>query len=242
MWSATASRVSGLGATVALGLSAPIQAESRSVGTPSRGSLVDGVSLPSRGEGFVTYSLLGNWSGRQYVHSRVADTLTAAFASLHAAHSERVAVVGETGLKRGGRIRPHRTHQNGLSVDIFMPVVDSSGQAVPMPTPPWRKFGYGMEFDGAGRGGGLSVDFAALADLIGELDHQARRHGLEVERVIVAPEYVDRVLAARGELAALARRFLRGPAWVRHDEHVHVDFRLTGGAIKPPAAATRTSR
>lgn len=45
--------------------------------------------------------------------------------------------------------------------------------------------------------------------------------------LIVAPEYVDRVLAAgRGELAPLSGRFPRQPAWVRHDEHVHVDFRF----------------
>lgn len=202
-------------------------AESRSHGTPARGSLEGGVSLATAGQGFVTYSRLGTWTGRQYVHSRVRDTLMAAFSALHAVRPERVFVVGETGLKGGGRFRPHRTHQNGLSVDIFMPVVDDAGRSVPMPTPAWRKFGYGLEFDPAGRGDGLAVDFTSLADLIAELGRQGRARGLEIERVIVAPEYVDRVLAARrGELAGWAARFMRQPAWVRHDEHVHVDFQL----------------
>jgi penicillin-insensitive murein endopeptidase len=54
-------------------------------------------------------------------------------------------------------------------------------------------------------------------------------HGLTIERIIVAPEYVDRVLIAGGrDLASLSGQFMRRPAWVRHDEHVHVDFKVAG--------------
>jgi penicillin-insensitive murein endopeptidase len=113
-----------------------LPAESVSLGTPAHGSLRNGVSLPHRGDGFVTYSRLGNLLGRQYVHSRVRDTLLAAFSSLHAARPERVFVLGETGFKSGGRFRPHRTHQNGLSVDVFMPVHNAQRRFVGMPTAP----------------------------------------------------------------------------------------------------------
>ncbi len=201
--------------------------ESVSVGAPAHGSLLGGVSLPTAGDGFVTYSRLGNWLGRQYVNSRVRDTLIPAFAALHAAQRDRVFVVGETGLQKGGPFRPHRSHQNGLSVDILMPVRNRAGQRVLTPTPPWQKFGYSLEFDAQGRGDGLTIDFASLAELLAELGRDAPQHGLTVERIIVAPEYVDRVLAAAGgRAAALADRFMRRPAWVRHDEHVHVDFRV----------------
>ncbi len=77
-------------------------AESVSVGTPGKGSLKGGVSMPVAGEGFVTYSRLGNWLGRQYVHSRVRDTLVTAFGALHGARPERTFVMGETGLEEGG--------------------------------------------------------------------------------------------------------------------------------------------
>ncbi len=127
--------------------------ESASTGTPVRGSLQDGVSLPVDGDGFVTYSRLGNWLGRQYVNSRVRDTLGAAFKALHARHPDRVFVVGETGLQKGGRFRPHRSHQNGLSVDVFMPVRNGQGERVLMPTAAWQKFGYSLEFDTEGKGG-----------------------------------------------------------------------------------------
>jgi penicillin-insensitive murein endopeptidase len=185
------------------------------------------VSFASRGEGFVTYSMLGNLAGRQYVHSRVHDALVAAFASLHAAAPDRTFVLGETGLKAGGRFPPHRTHQNGLSVDIFMPVRDADSRPALMPTAPWNKFGYSLEFDRIGRGEGLAIDFGSVAELLVEVHRQAGLHGLAVERIIVAPEYVDRVLSARAPgVGQLEPLFLRKPAWVRHDEHLHLEFRV----------------
>jgi penicillin-insensitive murein endopeptidase len=202
-------------------------AESVSLGSSAKGSLKDGVSFPSRGEGFVTYSTLGNLAGRQYVHSRVHEALVEAFASLHAAAPDRTFVLGETGLKAGGKFRPHRSHQNGLSVDIFMPVRDGASRHTLMPTAPWNKFGYSLEFDRRGHGEGLAIDFESLAELLVEVQRQAGQHGLAVDRIIVAPEYVDRVLSARAAgIRQLEQLFMRKPAWVRHDEHLHIDFRL----------------
>jgi penicillin-insensitive murein DD-endopeptidase len=201
-----------------------------SLGSPAHGSLQGGVSLPAEGDGFVTYSSIGHWLGRQYVNSRVRDALAAAFVALHSAQPDRQFVVGETGLRNGGRFRPHRSHQNGLSVDIFMPLRDAAGRRVLMPTQAWRKFGYSMEFDAQGRGDGLVIDFRSVAELLAELNRQAPKSGLVIERIIVAPEYVERVLGAGGSsVAPLEPVFMRKPAWVRHDEHVHVDFRITEG-------------
>ena len=39
--------------------------ESVSIGTPAKGSLKDGVSFESQGDGFVTYSALGAFMGRR---------------------------------------------------------------------------------------------------------------------------------------------------------------------------------
>lgn len=185
------------------------------------------MSFAAEGEGFTTYSKLGNLLGRQYAHSRVHGALVAAFASLHTATPDRTFVLGETGLKAGGRFPPHRTHQNGLSVDIFMPVRDPKSRRVLMPTAPWNKFGYSLEFDRDGRGEGLTIDFDSVADLLLEVHRQAGLHGLAVDRIIVAPEYVDRVLSAKVVgIRQLEKLFMRTPAWVRHDEHLHIDFRL----------------
>lgn len=141
-------------AVVALTWTIAVLAESVSVGTPAKGSLREGVSFAAQGDGFASYSALGNLVGRQYVHSRVKDAM--------------------------------------------------------------------LE---------LTIDFESVAELLVEVDRQAERHGLAVERFIVAPEFVERVLSARAAgIRRLSQRFMRTPAWVRHDEHLHIDFRLVAAA------------
>jgi penicillin-insensitive murein endopeptidase len=112
-----------------------------------------------------------------------------------------------------------------------MPVHDAASRPVLMPTAPWNKFGYSLEFDHNGRGKDLTIDFESVAALLLEVHRQAELHGLALERVIVAPEYVDRVLSAKAPgIRRLEQLFMRAPAWVRHDEHLHIDFRLVSRA------------
>lgn len=94
-----------------------------------------------------------------------------------------------------------------------------------VPTAPWNKFGYGIEFDSTGRWGKLVIDFPAVAAHLEALAQAAPRHRLRIERVILAPELETRLRALPTTPAAVRRLpFLRGPVWVRHDEHYHVDF------------------
>jgi penicillin-insensitive murein endopeptidase len=75
-------------------------------------------------------------------------------------------------------------------------------------------------------GGRLRIDFDALSRLLLELQTQARRNGLVIERVILAPEYVPLLLGSAdgGRLGPIEPVLTRKPVRVRHDEHVHVDF------------------
>jgi penicillin-insensitive murein endopeptidase len=200
---------------------------SRSFGTPAHGHLEGGVLLPAAGKGFITYSAVGHALGRQYVHSLVRDALLAAFAARADAEPGRVFVIGETGWRRGGRFRPHCTHQNGLSVDVFMPV-DKDGSPAVLDTGADKRLGYGLELDAKGRIGDLRIDFESLAAFLRELDVQGRRRSLTIAKIIVAPEYVPLLLATPSgmHLGALEHTLLRTPAWVRHDEHFHIDFAL----------------
>ncbi|HEU5263767.1 MAG TPA: penicillin-insensitive murein endopeptidase, partial [Gaiellaceae bacterium] len=125
--------------------------ESTCYGTVSSGRLEDGVRLPLRGPNFSPYSSLAATVGRTYVHSTVLEIVVAAYSALEKSAPERVFVYGETGWRSGGRIRPHRTHQNGLSVDFFVPVVDRTGRSVPLPTGLTNRYGYAIEFDRDGR-------------------------------------------------------------------------------------------
>lgn len=60
---------------------------------------------------------------------------------------DKTYVYGETGFSRGGPIRPHRTHQAGLSIDFMVPVLNDANRSVPLPSTPMNMFGYGLEFD-----------------------------------------------------------------------------------------------
>lgn len=201
-------------------------APSLSSGRVGAGRLVHGHVLPPWGEGFRTYSLLGAALGRQYVHGAVREVLLAAFAARARAERGRVHVIGETGQRGGGRLLGHKTHQSGLSVDLFLPVRDAAGERAVLPTWPWQGLGYWHEFDAHGRCGELLIDFAELARLLKEIQLQAAARGVGIERIILTPEYVPLLLATeagRG-LGSLGEKLTRRPVWVRHDEHVHIDF------------------
>ncbi len=202
---------------------------SRSEGSPGRGRLIHGHVIPPAGRGYVTYSYLGAALGRQYVHGAVRDTLVAAFAAVAERAPGHTLQLGESGLRGGGPVRMHRTHQNGLSVDIFMPVKDALGQPAQLATWPWRTFGYGWEFDTQGRLGDLHIDFETLAQLLTAVAKECPHHGLRLRTIIITPEFIPLLLATPTgrQLGALQSVLTRHPVWFRHDEHVHLDFALT---------------
>src|SRR5690554_1656972 len=125
----------------------------------------------------------------------------------------------------GGPLRPHRTHQNGLAVDFMVPVLDADGHPAHFPAWPWTKFGYAVEFDARGQSDNFQIDFDAIAAHLLALDAATRTHGLKIERVILAPELRAMLFnAERGQEVRKRITFMKGKAWVRHDEHYHVDF------------------
>lgn len=202
-------------------------APSESVGQTNDGRLAHGKRLPSSGPGFATYSRFGSFLGRTAVHHRVRDAMLDAYAALDAERPATTFLYGETGWPRGGRFRPHRTHQNGLSVDFMVPVL-RDGEPDRLPTGLLHKFGYGVDFDDQGERGDLAIDFDALAAHLYHLDQAAEANGLAIEVVIFAPGLQDELAAAeRGGVLTQQLRFSRNPSWVRHDDHYHVDFRLT---------------
>ena len=210
-----------------------VAVDSTCFGTVAIGRLEDGVALPSSGPNFSSFSTSAVLVGRTYVHSKVRDVVAAAYKALEAAAPAKVYVYGETGWKSGGRFRPHRTHQNGLSVDFMVPVVDKTGRSVPLPTSPFNKFGYSIEFDGSARFEDLEIDFPAIAEHLYQLDVAARSQGIGLALVIFDEQYLPRLFATpRGPYLKQNLKFMRRKPWVRHDEHYHVDFSI---ACKPYA-------
>lgn len=202
-------------------------AASTCYGSAEKGRLADAVPLPDHGSNYAAYSTLGTTLGRTHVHTEVRDIVVAAYAALARDLPSTTFVYGETGWAKGGSFAPHKTHQNGTSVDFMVPVLDTSGKSVPLPTGPFNRFGYDIEFDAEGRFEGLRIDFEAIAKHLLLLDAEARKRGRSLRRVIFAPELREH-LRQTGQWPQLQRQipFSTKRPWVRHDEHYHVDFEI----------------
>lgn len=161
-----------------LGASGPAFAQSVCTGTPSNGSIRGAVRVPEEGENFEDY----RWKGgvdRLFVHSAVGRTLEEAYRLLAAKRPGTRFVIGETGSEHGGPFPPHKTHQNGTSVDLFVPVRNADGEEVLFPNDYRNGYGYKVRFDALGTSsdGKYRVDFEALTDYIGALREAARAIG-----------------------------------------------------------------
>lgn len=200
-------------------------AESVCFGTVSNGRLERGVKLPSAGKNFTSYSTLATSVGRTYVHSRVAEIVLTAYQALAQSAPNKVFVYGETGWANGGQIKPHRTHNNGLSVDFMVPVLDASGVSVPLTTGLSNKFGYDLEFDTEGKTVDYTIDFESIAEHLYQLHIASKAQGADIARVIFDLPYLPKLYATkRGAYLRSQLKFMQGRVWIRHDEHYHVDF------------------
>lgn len=209
--------------------------EALSHGKGGCGKLEGGVKLPCEGKNFEAFSSMACGLGRTWLHPDVAATLLDAFAALEASHPARHWQYAELGLEHGGPLRPHRTHQSGVAADFFVPVIDAANAPSQVPIRARQKFGYALEFDAKGRlpGESLRVDFKALAAHLLALEHAGKKHQVRIERVILTPDFHRALFAAEPKLASMRARFMLKEAWVRHDEHYHVDFALPAHLHRP---------
>ncbi|MGD2056236.1 MAG: penicillin-insensitive murein endopeptidase [Gammaproteobacteria bacterium] len=199
--------------------------ESTCYGTTGHGRLESGVELPKQGVNFEAYSTLARTLGRTYVHSTVRDVVLEAYQILEEDQPGKVYKYAETGFEEGGRFRPHKTHQNGLSVDFIVPVVNEQGESVPLPTNILNKYGYNIEFDRTGRYEEYTIDYESLGAHIVALHKAAQNHKIGIWRVIFAPDLQPYLYMTKyGEYIEKHIQVLKKRSWVRHDDHYHVDF------------------
>jgi penicillin-insensitive murein endopeptidase len=198
---------------------------SRCTGHNAQGTLERGRRLPYWGENFRGYSLFGHVTGRTFMHSSVRDVLRDSYAELAKQHPELRFIYAEGSWPWGGKLRPHYTHQNGSAIDFHVPVRNGDGQVDWMPTSVFSLFGYAIDFDRQGKLGSLAIDFEAMAQHLLALDRAARARGVPIRRVIFDVELQPRLFATRSGAQLRGRlQFNSRQAWVRHDEHYHVEF------------------
>jgi penicillin-insensitive murein endopeptidase len=158
---------------------------------------------------------------RTYGFDRAVEVVERAYAEVADAYPETDWVFGESGFPWGGRFAPHHTHRNGLSFDFMVPLREGET----FPTHVFNRFGYDEEFNANGEGRAGRIDFAAIAAHLTALDRIAREDGGGIGRVILAPDLQDDLFrTAGGQTLRNRLRFNAKLAWVRHDDHYHVDF------------------
>jgi hypothetical protein len=117
---------------------------SRAVGKPWKGRLENGVQFPESGDAFFTFDSArrvspSDWWRRWGTDTTVARTL-AVLDEFHAAHPDGPRLgVGDLSLPNGGHFGReygglgHRSHQNGLDVDVYWPRIDRAERAPDKP-------------------------------------------------------------------------------------------------------------
>jgi penicillin-insensitive murein endopeptidase len=206
----------------------PADASTR-YGSIGNGRLSNGVQLPSQGDNFVAYSVPGVELGRTYVHGLVRQAVLDSYANVRKTMPDKIYVYDETGFSYGGPIRSHRTHQAGLSIDFMVPILNNENLSVRLPSTPLNKFGYELEFDEQGHIPGFRIDFDAMAEHLYQISIVAHQHGIAIKRVIFDQHLMERLFSNSRHGAELrgTMPFMKGCPCIRHDEHYHIDFRIS---------------
>ncbi len=189
-----------------------------------RGRLQGGGRLPFAGENYRAYSFLGFLAGRTFVHSEVRDAMREAYATLAKEHPELRFVYAEIGWPWGGPFPPHKTHANGTAVDFMVPVRSSDGAVTEVPTHIFNQFGYGLDFDRQGQAGDYRIDFEAMALHLSALEQAARKRNIRIQAVIFDGPLQPKLFATPTGAQLAKKMHFVGQAWIRHDEHYHVNF------------------
>ncbi len=88
--------------------------------------------------------------------------------------------------------------------------------------------GYGIEFDKDGKFEDFSIDFEAVSEHLYELHVAAKQAGEDLNLVIFDVQYLHKLFdTKRGAHLKKSLRFMQKTPWIRHDEHYHIDFKIT---------------
>jgi len=203
---------------------------SKSIGTVSKGTLENGKLMPFEGKNFQYFDTLSYLDGRAFTHGNVKKTMIDTYQELAKEYQDRLFFVMECSHKHGGQLFPHRTHQNGLSVDFMMPLVKDGKDYYELDTIGQQH--YWLEFDNEGKYSkdtSIAIDFNLVARHILLLDKRARNHELKITKVIINTDLKDELFATTygqqlknsgiyivKNLSPLINKL--------HDDHYHIDF------------------
>ncbi|WP_341905848.1 hypothetical protein [Fluviicola taffensis] len=201
-----------------------------SSGTVSNGSLKNGKLFPFKGPNFIYFDSTSYLSKHAFTNEKVHRTVLSTYKEFETILPHFEFGLMECSNEHGGKIWPHRTHQNGLSVDFMSPLLKNGSSSMDFNTIGLPH--YLMDFDENGvytEDTTYSIDFNLLAKHLLELNTQAKKNGLKIEKVILKIALKDNLFATEygKKLKASGIYFatkLSDLIDSLHDDHYHVDF------------------
>ncbi|TKG91508.1 hypothetical protein EYV94_21005 [Puteibacter caeruleilacunae] len=202
---------------------------SQSIGSVSNGSLTNGIRLPYRGRNYKYFSKLSYYIlNRAYANAKVYNTVIGAYKECEATCPHIFFRLMECSNKNGGRLFPHRTHQNGLSVDFMTPLIKNKKQYNTLDIIGiWRYLVNTNEHGQVTHH--IKIDFDSVAKHILALDNAARQNGLRIKKVILKTNLKDELFKTQSGQALKQRgiyfvKHLSKTINDLHDDHYHIDF------------------
>lgn len=205
---------------------------SESVGSVSSGKLINGKLMPFSGSNFFYFDTISYLNNRGFTNLKVRNTVVDTYIQLQKEVPNRNFVLMECSNKEGEKMFPHRTHQNGLSVDFMMPLLKDNK--------PYYKLDsigashYWLEFDDDGKlikDKSVGVDFNIVAQHILLLEEQARLNGLKIKKIIIKTEFKDELFNTE-----FGKQLQNSSIYIVqsltplinsiHDDHYHIDFEI----------------
>ena len=172
---------------------------SKSIGTVSNGKLENGYKIPLKGKNFKYFSFFDYYIlGRCYVHSSIHDIVINSYEEISKTYPDYTFKIMECSKRKGGRPFPHKTHQNGTSIDFMTPLKIGNKATkrydwIGM----WR---YLMKFDSNGKARinkKIEIDFDKMAYHILVLERESRKQGYRIKKVILETNLKDEIYSSK---------------------------------------------
>lgn len=206
---------------------------SKSVGKVNNGSLINGDRFDYYGQNY-SYFSSGSYHilRRAYVHEKVKTITVNSYKKLSKSHPKQKWGIMECSRPHGGKMKPHRTHQNGTSIDFMTPLKWTNSNKQYRGRAHLGIWHYLLSFDQNGymnKWKRVQIDFNMLAIHILELNKEAKKQGWKIKKVIFKINLKDNLFATvKGKELKKSgiyfAKYLTPMVDNVHDDHYHIDF------------------
>ncbi|MBX7225551.1 MAG: hypothetical protein K1X55_05940 [Chitinophagales bacterium] len=207
--------------------------KSISIGKLNNGKLVNAYQVPFLMRNAAYFSFVSYFiSDNGFVHSSVYKTIIDGYAICEHTCPHNYFRIMECSGEKGGKLRLHRTHQNGRSIDFMVPKLKNGKPFMALDhLGLWH---YNLSFTDEGKwlkNSKVALDFETMAKHILALDDAGKKNGVSIERVILKIELKDDFYRTKSgkEVQRRGIYFAKSlPEGINsaHQDHYHIDFKI----------------